>query len=231
MRVWIVARKKARDSSGPALHRCLTLVNPKQKRAPTGEVRVIGGSLKRSKLPVPDRPGLRPTPDRVRETLFNWLAPVIEGARVLDLCAGSGVLGIEAVSRGARHAQINEPDRELADLIAASVARLKIAERVTLTRLPAERLLAAPPAQLFDLVFVDPPYAAGLWQQLLAQLGAWLAPGACVYLEHPLELDAPYGPEWRAVKQAQAGRVRYLLLEHAPPSASLIATDSPETAP
>lgn len=194
-----------------------------------GEVRVIGGSLKRSKLPVPDRPGLRPTPDRVRETLFNWLAPVMEGARVLDLCAGSGVLGIEAISRGAAHAQLNEPDRELADLIAASVSRLKIADRVTLTRLPAERLLAAPPTQRFDLVFVDPPYAAGLWRALLALLRPWLAPGARVYLEHPIDMETPLDGDWRVLKEAQAGRVRYLLLEHAPPSASLIATDSPET--
>ena len=102
------------------------------------------------------------------------------------------------------------------------MARLKIAERVTLTRLPAERLLAAAPTQLFDLVFVDPPYAAGLWQKLLTPLGAWLAPGARVYLEHPLEVDAPFGPQWRAIKQAQAGRVSYLLLEHAPPSASVV---------
>ena len=207
-------------------------MNPKQNRRPQrplGEVRVIGGSLKRSKLPVPDRPGLRPTPDRVRETLFNWLAPVIEGAQVLDLCAGSGVLGIEAISRGAAHAQLNEPDRELADLIAASLARLKIADRVSLTRLPAERLLAGKP-QAFDLVFIDPPYAAGLWQALLALLRPWLAPGARVYLEHPLDVQAPFGSDWRVLKEAQAGRVRYLLLEPAPGSASLASIDSAESA-
>jgi len=75
-----------------------------------GEVRIIGGTLKRSKLPVVISPGLRPTPDRVRETLFNWLAPIIDGARVLDLCAGTGVLGIEALSRGASFARLNELD-------------------------------------------------------------------------------------------------------------------------
>lgn len=206
-------------------------MNPKQNRAQLGEVRVIGGSLKRSRLPVPVRAGLRPTPDRVRETLFNWLAPVIEGARVLDLCAGSGVLGIESISRGAAHAQINEPDRELADLIAASVARLKIGDRVSLTRLPAERLLAAQAGQAFDVIFVDPPYAAGLWQKLLPPLRSWLAPGGWVYLEHPIELTLPFEPDWQVIKQSQAGRVRFLLLERTPCSASLVATASPESSP
>ena len=90
------------------------------------EVRLIGGQWKRSKLPVADRPGLRPTPDRVRETLFNWLQPVLPGARVLDLFAGTGALGFEACSRGARATTLVERDPGLADGLRASAARLKV---------------------------------------------------------------------------------------------------------
>ncbi len=120
---------------------------------PIGEVRIIGGSLKRSKLAVLDRSGLRPTPDRVRETLFNWLNPMIEGARVLDLCAGTGVLGMEAISRGASFAWLNEPDGALADLIIANGQRLKILAQMHITRLPAQQLLASRAEQSLDLAY------------------------------------------------------------------------------
>jgi 16S rRNA (guanine966-N2)-methyltransferase len=193
-----------------------------------GEVRIIGGNLKRSRLAVPDRPGLRPTPDRVRETLFNWLTPVIDGARVLDLCAGTGVLGIEALSRGAGFAHFNEPDPQLADLLAANIARLKLSERAQLSRLPAQLLLRIAPAQRFDLIFVDPPYGAGLWAELLSRLQDWLAPGAWLYLEHPIDMQLEFGSPWRVHKQAQAGRIRYFLLEHASGSASLSGQTSAE---
>lgn len=181
-----------------------------------GEVRVIGGSLKRSKLSVPDRPGLRPTPDRVRETLFNWLAPMIEGARVLDLCAGTGVLGIESLSRGAAFAWFNEPEGELADQIVRNAERLKIATQIRLTRVAADKLLATRPEQGFDIVFVDPPYDARLWARILERLPAWLASGAWVYLEHPVEVESPLTPDWLIVKQSRAGRVNFYLLQHAP---------------
>ncbi|MBV6414231.1 MAG: 16S rRNA (guanine(966)-N(2))-methyltransferase RsmD [Xanthomonadales bacterium] len=199
---------------------------------PLGEVRVIGGSLKRSKLPVPDRPGLRPTPDRVRETLFNWLAPRIAGARVLDLCAGTGVLAIEALSRGAAQAWINEPDAQLADLIATALARLKIADRARLTRQDARRLLAHLPPQGIDIAFIDPPYTGELWVELLAALPRTLAADARVYVEHPAEIAAPWDPaHWHAPRAGRAGRVRYALLEQAAGSASLAAVTAEEPAP
>ena len=185
---------------------------------PIGEVRVIGGALKRSKLAVPDRPGLRPTPDRVRETLFNWLTPTIEGARVLDLCAGTGVLGIEALSRGASFVWFNEPEGELADQITRNAERLKIAAQIRMTRVAADRLLATRPEQLFDIAFVDPPYDARLWARILERLPTWLATCALVYLEHPVEVDSPLTPEWQIVKQSRAGRVNFYLLQHARPS-------------
>lgn len=199
--------------------------------APIGEVRVIGGSLKRSKLAVLPRHGLRPTPDRVRETLFNWLAPVVEGARVLDLCAGTGVLGIEALSRGASFAWLNEADADLAAQIVSAGQRLNVADRMHVSRNPAERLLATLPDARFDIVFVDPPYNAGLWTKILDRLPAWLKPGALVYLEHPVDVAAPFGSDWVVRKQSSAGRVSFCLLEHAPGSASVSDQNPAESAP
>ncbi|MFO1494277.1 MAG: 16S rRNA (guanine(966)-N(2))-methyltransferase RsmD [Lysobacterales bacterium] len=199
-------------------------VAPPQK--PIGEVRIIGGQLKRSKLGVIDRPGLRPTPDRVRETLFNWLGPGIVGLRVLDLCAGTGVLGFEALSRGAAAVHFNEPDRELAARIAADAERLKVADRITLTREPAQALLSRPPAARYDGVFVDPPYALDLWPALLAGLPGWLRDGAFVYLEHPRERSLDLDPaRWRPRRSAQAGQIAYHLLDYAEASASVVGSE------
>lgn len=218
--------------------RCPIIMNTRRPGRPpvraaraAGVVRVIGGTLKRSKLEVPDRPGLRPTPDRVRETLFNWLAPFVEGARVLDLCAGTGVLGIEALSRGAAFAWLNEPDGELAEQIRRNAERLHIDSRVRLSRLPAETLLAGAPDAPFDIVFIDPPYAARLWPAILERLPGWLAPGARVYLEHPLEIEAPLTSAWRVLKESRGGRVRFCLLEQAAASASLSAPTTAGSAP
>jgi 16S rRNA (guanine966-N2)-methyltransferase len=192
---------------------------------------VIGGMLKRSKLAVPDRPGLRPTPDRVRETLFNWLAADLHGARVLDLCAGTGVLGIEAISRGAAYAWLNEPDGELADQIIRNCERLGIAGQVQVSRLAAERLLAAASGERFDIAFVDPPYDARMWAPILDGLPGWLAPAARVYLEHPAETGSPLTPAWRVLKESRAGRVHFYLLEQAASSASLSGETTAESAP
>src|SRR5574337_1194655 len=95
------------------------------RRSASGRIRIIGGSLRNSRLEVPQLPGLRPTPERVRETLFNWLAPVLDGARCLDLCAGTGALGIEALSRGAASVQFVERDAQAAQALYANLARLK----------------------------------------------------------------------------------------------------------
>lgn len=195
---------------------------------PIGEVRIIGGSLKRSKLPVPDRPGLRPTPDRVRETLFNWLGSDIEGMRVLDLCAGTGVLGLEALSRGAAFVHFNEADSTLAGQIEAALERFHMSTRARVTRLRAERMLASTPTDRFDLVFVDPPYQAGLWPEILRLLPNWLAANAKVYLEHPTDLPIVIDDDWLILKQSRAGRVSYLLLERSRGSASLSVQTSAE---
>src|SRR5689334_11681486 len=118
-----------------------------------GRIRIIGGHLRNSRLDVPDLPGLRPTAERVRETLFNWLAPVISGARCLDLCAGTGALGIEALSRGAASVQFVERDARAAQALRENLVRLK-AQGGQVAAVDAQQYLLAP-AQPFGLVFLD----------------------------------------------------------------------------
>lgn len=212
-------------------NRCPIRVNSRRRHSsaparPIGEVRIIGGSLKRSKLPVPDRPGLRPTPDRVRETLFNWLGSDIEGIRALDLCAGTGVLGLEALSRGAAFVHFNEADATLAGQIEAALERFHMSPRATVTRSRAERMLASTPADRFELVFVDPPYQAGLWPEILRLLPNWLTANARIYLEHPSDQPIVIDDQWLVIKQSRAGRISYLLLERSRGSASL-STQTP----
>jgi 16S rRNA (guanine966-N2)-methyltransferase len=153
-------------------------------RVPPGHVRIIGGHWRGSKLPVADVAGLRPTADRVRETLFNWLQQKLPGARVLDLFAGTGALGFEAVSRGATQAVLVERDPSLAASLRASVARLH-AGNVEVVCDDALHWLGREPVAQFDLVFLDPPFDAALWRPALIALKPWLAAGAWLYLESP----------------------------------------------
>lgn len=182
-----------------------------------GRIRIVGGSLRNSRLEVPEQAGLRPTPERVRETLFNWLAPMIEGARVLDLCAGTGALGIEALSRGAAAACFVEPDARAARALRDNLARLKAAGG-EVAALDAQGFLRGP-ARPFDLVFLDPPFALDLWGALAQQLeqGGWLAERAWIYVESPREV-APAVPEnWSPHREGRAGEVRFALYRRALP--------------
>ncbi|HWS27244.1 MAG TPA: RsmD family RNA methyltransferase, partial [Xanthomonadales bacterium] len=115
--------------------------------------------------------------------------------------------------------------------IVSAGQRLNIAERMHVSRIAAERLLATLPDARFDIAFVDPPYNAGLWTRILERLPAWLKPGALVYLEHPVEIPPPFGSEWLVRKHSSAGRVSYCLLEHAPGSASVSDQNPAESAP
>ncbi len=174
-------------------------------------VRIVGGLWRGRRLTVPEAPGLRPTPDRVRETLFNWLMPLIPGARVLDLFAGSGVLGLEAASRGAGEVVLVERNRHLAHQLEELRQRLQ-AGKVSVHCRDALRFLEAE-ATPFDIVFVDPPYASGLLEPACRALtGGWLAPGAMVYLETPVHRPPPQLPgEWCRYREKRAGQVRYAL--------------------
>lgn len=190
---------------------------------PPAEVRLIGGAWKRSKLPVADKPGLRPTPDRVRETLFNWLGQDLSGWRCLDAFAGSGALGFEAASRGAAEVLLLERDRTLVRLLQASRERLQ-AERLRVENADALAWLARQPAAgaaLFDLVFLDPPFDAGLFAPALRAALRWLGPDGLVYLEAPEEWDdarlAPFG--LTRLKHARAGAVHAHLLRRDNPQA------------
>lgn len=180
-------------------------------KASPGRIRIIGGQLRNSRLDVPDLPGLRPTPERVRETLFNWLAPTLAGVRALDLCAGTGALGIEALSRGAAAVQFVEPERAAAHALRDNLARLKVTGG-ELATLDAVRFLQGSP-QPFGLVFIDPPFALQLWTPLAQRLeqGGWLAEAAQVYVEAPRGLSLELPPNWAIHREGHAGEVRYAL--------------------
>jgi 16S rRNA (guanine966-N2)-methyltransferase len=175
-----------------------------------GRLRIVAGTLRGSRIEVPDAAGLRPTPDRVRETLFNWLAPVIAGARCLDLFAGTGALGIEASSRGAASVDFVEADAQLADLLRANLARLRQSARVT--RSDALQFLANGDTR-YDIVFVDPPFAADLWAQAAQALETHerLAPAAWVYVESPVDAIPELPVTWNLHREGRAGSVRYAL--------------------
>lgn len=203
------------------------------RKAPAGAVRIIGGHWRGTKLPVADAEGLRPTSDRVRETLFNWLQTVLPGARVLDLFSGSGALGLEAVSRGAREAFLVERDAELAQGLRASVERLHAAGQVEVVRADAMAWLQAPLHGRFDLVFLDPPFADGRWTEVLARLDPWLAPDAWLYLESPVGQAIDPGPGWRMHRSGETREARYALFRRIAPAQCAAATlaDSPSSDP
>lgn len=187
--------------------------------APPQEVRLLGGQWKRSKLPVADRPGLRPTPSRVRETLFNWLGQDLSGWRGLDAFAGTGALGFEAASRGARELLMVEQDPSLVAQLQAVRARLK-AEAVRVQRGDGLAALRAAAGQGLDVVFLDPPFdAAGLFEPALrAALEAVSAEGF-VYLEAPRPwAEAELAALGLALhRHGRAGAVAFHLLRPAQP--------------
>jgi 16S rRNA (guanine966-N2)-methyltransferase len=178
-------------------------------RAPH-EVRIIGGQWRRSLLPVADRPGLRPTPARVRETLFNWLGQELGGWQCLDAFAGSGALGFEAASRGAASVLVVERDSALAASLRASRERLHAQSVQVMCADGLAVLRAQPPASL-DLVFLDPPFGSDLLGPALQAAAGVLRPGGFVHAESPEPLtEVPPGlAPWR---QARAGQVHHVLL-------------------
>ena len=188
----------------------------RERSGPPGKLRIVAGSLRGSRLAVPHNAGLRPTPDRVRETLFNWLAPVIEGARCLDLFAGTGALGIEALSRGAGSCTFVESDRALARLLEENLARLKVANARVLATDATAMLAGA--AQPFDIVFLDPPFGANLWNEAARRLesGGWLSGDAWIYVESPVDAELALPPAWMLHREGRAGAVRYALYRRAP---------------
>ncbi len=162
----------------------------KPATAHRGEVRLIGGQWKRSKLPVADRPGLRPTPDRVRETLFNWLGQDLAGWRVLDAFAGTGALGLEAASRGAAEVVLLEREAQLVDSLLAVKQRLK-AEAVSVLRADALSWMSRGASARFELVLIDPPFDAGLARAAADAAARLVVPGGFLYVESGEPLGEP----------------------------------------
>jgi 16S rRNA (guanine966-N2)-methyltransferase len=185
-------------------------VAARAKRAGSNQLRIIGGEWRGRKLRFPDVEGLRPTTDRVRETLFNWLAPVIHGARCLDLFAGSGALGLEALSRGAAEVIFVDSDRRAVQSLRENLALLKD-ERGSVVQADALSFLRAGP-RTFDVVFLDPPFRKELLQPCLELLchNDWLSETARLYLEVEQELGEPQLPAgWDMVRSKKAGQVIY----------------------
>ena len=177
-----------------------------------GQLRIIAGKWRRRKLAFPDQQMMRPTPDRVRETLFNWLQADLAGSICLDLFAGSGALGFEAASRGAKQVIMVEKNREAAGLIEQNRAQLE-ADTTEIVHADAIAWLASN-QQVFDIVFVDPPYRADSLSRCceLLENGKNLAENAKIYIEHALGedvIDIPLG--WRCIKSRSAGQVSYKL--------------------
>ena len=195
------------------------MVSPRPA-SPSGKLRIIGGLLRGSRVAVPDKPGLRPTPDRVRETLFNWLAPVIQGARCLDLFAGTGALGIEALSRGAAQVDFVEADARLADLLRTNLGRLRQDARVHAA--DAQRFLEQG-GEHYDVVFLDPPFAANLWGDaaLALETHGRLREAAWIYVESPANAALELPQNCMPHREGRAGDVRYALYRRVGASAKL----------
>ncbi|MDH5765284.1 MAG: 16S rRNA (guanine(966)-N(2))-methyltransferase RsmD [Gammaproteobacteria bacterium] len=178
----------------------------------SGKLRIIGGRWRSRVLPVVDQQGLRPTPDRVRETLFNWLQAEVPGARCLDLFAGSGALGFEAASRGAAEVQLVEKQAAACDVLQSNI-KLLGAENIQLDQQDVVHWLAMTGRQ-YDLVFVDPPYDAGLLAETCALLekNQHLADEAFIYLECASNQNLPDLPQnWQIIRGKKAGKVGYYL--------------------
>ena len=178
---------------------------PSNKR---NTVRIIGGKWKRRKLVVTNAEGLRPTPNRVRESLFNWLNPEISGARVLDLYAGTGALGFEALSRDAAKATFVDSDQQVVAELKKSAATLEVA--TTIVCCDASRWLKNQ-TESWDIVFLDPPFESQLHLQTLDLLPDHLEGPALVYLERPRKAEFEH-PNYEVEKKGFAGEVSFTLL-------------------
>jgi 16S rRNA (guanine966-N2)-methyltransferase len=176
-------------------------------------VRIIGGGWRGRRVNFPDVPGLRPTPDRVRETLFNWLQHAVAGARCLDLFAGSGALGLEALSRGATTLVFVEQAVAAARALQEQLIRFGASPKARVVEMGAARYLRTP-APAFDIVFLDPPYGRDALAEYIPMLdaGNWLNVGGLVYLESEKTAGVPaLPPHWELLKSKAAGEVGYHL--------------------
>lgn len=194
--------------------RCWLVAKP-NKHNQGGSLRIVGGSWRGRKLSFPDVHGLRPTSDRIRETVFNWLQFYIGDSRCLDLFAGSGALGLEAASRGAARVDLVEADTSAYRQLQQS-KQVLAADNCQLFHTQAQTFLQTA-SDKYDIVFVDPPYQADLWSEVAKALvdKSLLNDGARIYLEYPRQQVMPELPEsWILIKDKKAGDVKYCLFEY-----------------
>jgi 16S rRNA (guanine966-N2)-methyltransferase len=194
---------------------------PARRRAATktgssfpGKLRIIGGRWRGRRLSVPEAEGLRPTPDRVRETLFNWLQPHIAGATCLDLFAGTGALCLEALSRGAARVVMVEKDAHVVECLRQHVVTLQ-ASNANVVQADAVDFLRQTP-QPFDIVFLDPPFKSDLIARCaaLVETNGWIKRGGLVYIEAPSQVDVlPLPATWELIRSKKAGQVGYHLAQ------------------
>ncbi len=184
-----------------------------KKKSQPGRLRIVAGNWRSRLLEIAEVQGLRPTSERIRETLFNWLSPNIRGSRCLDLCAGTGALGLEALSRGAGRVVFAEKSAVAIRTLNKNIAALE-ADGAEVLNVDARDYLSGSGPQKFDIVFLDPPFAAELHGELCRLLndGDWLADEAKVYIEMDKAHSDDFVPDnWRILKNKTAGKVRYML--------------------
>ncbi|AZR41383.1 16S rRNA (guanine(966)-N(2))-methyltransferase RsmD [Marinobacter salarius] len=178
-----------------------------------GELRIIGGDWRSRKLRFPEAGGVRPTPARTRETLFNWLTHHLPGSRCLDLFAGSGALGLEALSRGAGPTTFVDHTPALAQALRSNLRLLK-SENGEVACQAVDTYLAQPPAKPVDILFMDPPFRQGWLENLFPMIAdkGWVKPGGWIYAEHESDIPTPTAPaNWILHRQKTAGQVTYCL--------------------
>ena len=195
--------------------------NPVPKGPPSHEIRIIGGQWRRTRLKVIDKPGLRPTPDRVRETLFNWLGQDLSAWRCVDAFAGTGVLGLEAASRGAAHVLMVEQDAVLVRDLQENATRLK-AGMVSVQRGDGVAALLRLPLGSVDLVFIDPPFDSPLFEPALKAASRAVPVGGWIYLEAPVAwpVDALLALGLQCERHLKAGAVHAHLLQRVTPESA-----------
>ncbi len=185
-----------------------------KKKAASGSIRIIAGKHKGRKLPVLAAEGLRPTTDRVKETLFNWLMPYIHGANCLDCFAGAGSLGFEALSRGAANVHLIELNKEAAKQLSANKQLLK-SDDIVVCNTDTLAFLKTQTPTPFDVIFIDPPFRQNLISQTSELLNkGWLSEQALIYVEMEAESDQALPGNWQLLKEKIAGQVAYRLYQN-----------------
>ena len=191
----------------------------KRRSPPTpapGSVRIIGGTWRGRMQPVVSAQGLRPTGQRIRETLFNWLGHHVIQAQCLDLFAGTGALGIEALSRGAAQCHFIEAQHAVMAQLRANLTRLQALDHSHLHALDALQFLRTQPVEPMNLIFLDPPFEQSLWSETVEVLHSrsWLASQGWIYVEYPAKQPPKLPNLWRLHRQQQAGQVGYQLFHY-----------------